>query len=713
MSTPITSAMPKVVFKGINDVSIRSTPLVPLNRPTFLPKFWFFGQQGPSGPQVVDGAAANSLFGADSFDYLKSYANHATPFINEVFRQGGTCVLERIIPSDALPEAGFRLSADVLSTKVPVYQRNSDGSIATDPNTGNPIPVTPAQTLQGYVVKWVIESLLDNTNASTYGLGEVKQGDQTDATTSTQSQRYPIADFKTSWQGASGQNLAARIYAPTVKSSTPVDSGLMSDTQCYPFRLAFLQRTSPLVSPTLVSSQLGASYVTFGLKPNAVDINTGQRLYGPDVIIPAYQSINNTDGTPNQYGPFGGVYFYQDNIDTLLNEFFVAEAPVADGFSDFASTDTPAAKKYLFNPFSGMSSAGVKYHSFVLNTTDSNAVSLNELTTLYAKDGSDGTMTIATYDAAVQAKLLQYGDPNSILQNTAKNPESDIWDPGFSMATKKAMGNVIALRKDTYITGNTHVAGGAPLTVDQELSAGLAIYAAWAPYIESEEFGTPTTRASIFAQSYTLISSNYTARLPVSFEILSKSAAYMGAGNRIWNGQLAFDNAENDPGSLVTLGNNLNVEFIPASGRQQFWNGKINWVEPFDRTRFFFPAVRTVVVNDTSVNTSFINAHVCCELEKIGENAWRRFTGSSKYTAGQLVQRVENYVNSDVASINSFDGRAVVQPTATVTGADAQRGYSWSLKIGAFMNNMMTVETLEIDTDRLSSLQTTQTAAIR
>lgn len=708
MGTQVTSSMPQTLFTGVNDISTRAVTQAPINRPTFLPKWWFFAQQGPSGARQVDGTAANALYGADSFDPTKPYVNHATAHASEVFRQGGQNVMERLIPEDALPEAGLRLSLDVLGlVKVPVLQRNPDGSLATDAQGD---PIATGQVIDGYLVKWVMGSLLDVHSASTFGNGTITQGNQTDATSSKQSQRYPIMDIKASWIGKYGQNLAIRPYAPTVNSASQVDVNLLQNAGIYPFRMMFLQRTSPLVSPSIVMSQLGASFVTFGLKPGAIDDTTGQQYYGGDVILPAYQSAAN-GGTPAQYGPFGGIHFYQDNIDTLLAEFFAAEQPFTDGFSDFSATDSVDAKKYLFNILSGVATSGVKYHAFQFNTSDVDAVNLNEVSTLYAQDGSDGTMTLAAYDAAVNQALLEYGDVNSQVQDTALNPESMIWDPGFSVATKKTMGNVIGIRKNTYIVGNTHVAGSPALTVDQELSTGLAIYAAWSSFIESEEFGTPTTRASIFAQSMTLISSLYTQRVPVSFEVLSKSAAYMGAGNRVWNSQLAFDTANTEPGSILELGTNINVPFIPFSGRQQFWNGKINYVQPFDNTRFFFPALRTVVVNDTSVNTSYFNGLILCELETIGEQAWRLFTGNVKLSGGQVVQGVEDYVNNTVAAQNNFDGRALIRPTATISGADAQRGYSWTLKILAGLNNMMTVETLEIDTDRLAAVQQAGTAA--
>lgn len=710
MTTQITSALPRTVFSGINDVSTVAVTRTPVPRPTYMPKFWFFAERGPTTPQRTN-STSQSLYGANSFDVSYPYANHATAFINEVFAQGGTQVLQRLQPADALPNAGMRLSLDVLGpVAVPVYERNSDGSYVLDQTTNQ--PVTTGSTVQGFIAKWVVESLLDNTNASTYGQGTQKTGDQTDTATSTTSKRYPIWDFQVSFFGAYGRNLAARIYAPTTASTTAVDTTLMANSGTYPFRLSFMERANDLSTPTLSSTLLGSTNVTFGAKKAAKDPTTGQQIDPAISVIPAYQDLQPTDGSTPVYGPFGGMYVYQNNIDTLLAQFFAAEAPVTDAFSDFTSTDTAATSMYLFNFVSGVSSQNVKYHAFVMNTSDANAVSLNELSTIYAKDGSDGTMSIATFDALVQTQLLTYGDASSRVQDTAISPESVFIDPGYSMATKKTMGNCISLRKDTFVHLNTHVAGGAALTVDQELSAGLALYASVSGYIESDEFGTATVRASIFMQSGTLISSTYTDRLPVSFEVVSKSVAYMGAGNRIWKSSAVFDSARTNPGSVLTQMTNINVDFIPESGRQQFWNGKINWVQPFDETRYFYPALRTVVVNDTSVLTSYFNALICCELEKQGEIAWRTYTGEAKLSIGQILQGAENVVKQAVSDMNNFDSRAIVVPKATQTGADAQRGYSWKLSIATYLNNMATVETVEIVADRMANAQQNTTAAL-
>src|SRR5579872_5656777 len=84
-----------------------------------------------------------------------------------------------------------------------------------------------------------------------------------------------------------------------------------------------------------------------------------------------------------------------------------------------------------------------------------------------------------------------YADPNNILQNTAKYPESIIYDTGFPLATKKALCSFIAVRKDTSVVLCTYDTTGQVLTAAEESSMGVALKAYLQQYPESDYYGTP------------------------------------------------------------------------------------------------------------------------------------------------------------------------------------------------------------------------------
>lgn len=708
MQATFVNAAPMVNLTGLQDSSETAPVIAPEQLPSHLPKFYLYASQGPLDDQLVDGAAASQMYGSRTFDLRDKFATHATVAAKAALANANSCILRRLKPADAPKPASIRLSLDVLGpTQVPTYQRNSDGSYQLDTTTG--LPLTTGQTVQGYKVKFVVDVIgVDSDGNDLFGQGTQSAGDQTDSTTSTQSKKIPIWDAEVSSFGAGGNNNAVRFYAPTTLSPVPLDTRVLTDELVYPYRIQFATRpdvnTSSTVSPTLAGSQ----YVDVCFVPGVIDKNTDQQLYIGANVPSAWQDLNNPNFTPNVYGPFGKFYSYDDEIATLVESFYTAEVAAASSFTDFTGA---ANEQNLFNFVGGTTSAGVPYASYVFNTTDANAVKLTPNTNLYALGGGDGTMSETLFDALVgDAVSADYSDPNSVMMDTAGHPESSFYDTGYSLATKKQLCSFIANRKDTFLVLATHTVGGPALTADQESSVALSLKTQVSLYAESEVYGTPVVRAMIIGRSGTFIGSQYTKRLPLTLEILIKSAQYMGAGDGKWKGTKNFDRA---PGSVVQYFSDINVTFTPVSQRQKDWTTGLVWVQSYSRRAYFFPALKTVYNDDTSVLNSYFTAMVACELEKIGERSWREFSGESSLTDLQLEQGVDDFISDAVKG--RFDNRVVIEPVTTVTGYDAQRGYSWTTVINLYANNMKTVGSVTINSLRMSqlqqNLQSTQTTA--
>ena len=68
--------------------------------------------------------------------------------------------------------------------------------------------------------------------------------------------------------------------------------------------------------------------------------------------------------------------------------------------------------------------------------------------------------------------------------------------------------------------------------------------------------------------------------------------------------------------------------------------------------------------------------------------------------------QLEEQVNLFVANLvkDKFDGKFVIQPNATVTELDNLRGYSWTLPIKIYANNMKTVMTTYVEAYRMTDL---------
>ena len=173
----------------------------------------------------------------------------------------------------------------------------------------------------------------------------------------------------------------------------------------------------------------------------------------------------------------------------------------------------------------------------------------------------------------------------------------------------------------------------------------------------------------------------------------------MGAGNGIWKNGFNFDGA---PGSIIDSLEDISVHWVPKSVRNRNWDVGLNWVQAFDRRSYFFPALKTVYDDDTSVLNSYTVALAIGQLNKISHAAWRQFSGVDHLPNAVLAQDVDNFVLARVK--DKFDGRYVIVPQAQFTDMDLLRGFSWTLPIKLYANNQKTVMTTYTKAFRMSDL---------
>jgi hypothetical protein len=680
---------------GIHDVSGRTLAPQPLDQPSHLPKSFIFARKGKPGKSyLVVGDSRTSIFGAETFDELGKYFNHATAFNNIFNKAGNASMVERVLPQDANPPAAFRLSLDLLATDVQDFQRNPDGTYLID-GSGNKVPTN--SKIAGYLGKWVVEAISATDGIRDFGNGQIVKGDQVDGTNATQSDRYPIMDFMVSSEGEWGNNKGISIWALTQLTNVQVDSRLITDQKAYPFQLAVKSRPDALTTPTAVSTLTGSTSITFSLKPGLRDRNTSAQLYLGDIFVRNWQDTT-TPGMSPTIGDFDRIKVYDNHVATVLGKIYTAELPALDAFSDFTGEDDEI---YRVNLFTALTSYGTPYHAYQLVTGAQNSVRLSEGNTMFAQGGSDGTMDDTTFAALVKTKLLEYADKNSQRQDSVNHPENIFWDSGFPLDVKKTMGSFIAVRKDTYVVGSTHVVGGPDLTDDQERSVAITLASAFQNYPESTTYATPTVRASIIGGSGYLLNSNYSKSVPASIDRAWAWSLYMGASNGKW---VSSRKPDVSPNNQVTLLRDLNVAFRPANARYKDWDAGLVWPEPYSMDMMYFPQFQTVYPDDTSVLNAGLTAFACAQLVRIGEKVHRDFTGRSDLTKEQLVERINNAYLDAVK--DKFDNRFTILVDTQFTADDNLRGYSWTtiVKIGA--NSMTTVQSLTIESYRNEDLAT-------
>ena len=702
--TYIVNAAPMVIDLGTQDLSTTQPARVPVAIPQHLPKIYLYAQKGPTSPQLVSGPEFVNMFGSETFNLLGQYANHATLLATQMNAQSNACMLQRVLPADIGPNANMLMSLDVLPTQVIVYQRNIDGSLVTDVN-GNPLPttttvagVTTNVTTPGYKVKWVVTNQSTVTGLQNeFGQAVITPGDQIDSVTNTQSLRYPMFEFVISSPGAYGNLTGIQMSAPTLKNSTTMPVTMMQTLRAYPYNFSVVQAPNATTSPKIVPTLLNDQSVLATLLPGSLDPTTNSQLYVGNTFIQSYQNLTDP-AYPAVYGDFSQMAVYQSNIDTLLEMFYTAELPHITSFSDITSN---TADKYLVNIASFVSSHGVSYTA-VQPVNEANSVTLSKYTNVMAAGSSDGTMNNTLFADLVTQQVLRYIDPNDPIQDIAMNVESVMYDTGFPLATKQAMCAFVGYRHDTFVNLSTYTVDQPQLTQDQEMSMAISLRTQLQMYPESTYFGTPVMRGMIIGYSGKLLNSLYTKPVPLTMEVAIKSAIYMGASNGAWKNGSNFDGA---PGSILQYVVNPTISWLPSTVRNKAWAAGLNWVQTYDRRSVFFPALKTIYSNDTSVLNSYFTALAICQLNKIAHAAWREFSGETTLTGAQLTEQVNAYVNQAVK--DKFDNRFVIIPVAFFTDADAVNGFSWTLPIKIYSNSMETVMTTYVQAFRMNALSST------
>ncbi|EKD89712.1 MAG: Tail sheath [uncultured bacterium] len=694
----IVNAAPMVIDLGTRDLSTRVVPESVLEIPQHLPKFYLFAEKGKLGPTYVDfsNTSLTGLYGDETFNVNSKYFTHQTVFAQAVAAAGNNFVVHRLAAPDAKDVANLAMYLDVLPCQVPLYVKGVDGSITLDVN-GNPTVQLDSNSnpvmIGGYKVKWVLDKTVANLDEYQRGLLTARNGTQFDAINNVQSQQYPIFEFAASSPGEAGNKLAIKMYAAMQSDLVPFPSNILQESKLYPYYFQLVKVVDTLTGKTnSVYNTFGGQYSKYVVKKNGLDPASGAVIDLDKVIFNEFINVSAADDKG-----LGVAYTYTANLESVLTMLYNAEKVISDSHRDGVINNTDA-NLYALNIFSFTSSNGSPYQSVkLIDDTDSTRLTKN--TNLFLSGSTDGTIDLALLDSLVAADMDMYNNGLSEYNDLVLHPESIIYDSGFSLNTKKAMCKFISRRKDTFTVLSTYAHNAPSITLSDQYSVGVALKTMIELYPESATFGTPVMRGMIVGGSGTLINSLYNSRVPLTYEIAYKAARYMGAKNGAWKNGFAFDRA---PNSLVRNIKDIDVTWVPASTRNTLWGVGLNFVLNYKIRTQFFPALQTVYENDTSVLNSFFTAVAIAYLNKVSHAAWREFTGSISLTNAQLEEQVNNFVANIVK--DKFDSKFIIVPNATVTELDNLRGFSWTLPISIYANNMKTVMQTFVEAYRISDL---------
>ena len=689
----IVNAAPMVIDYGTQDLSTRQLPREAEAIPQHLPKFFIFSEKGPATPQLVRGSELGRVYGQKTFDYNEKYANHSTVFVNAVVAEDNAVMIQRLIPDDAGVEANLTFWLDVLETTLDVYQTDPfDGSIVVDKATGEPI--VEAEQVTGYSVKWVVTHSATETELREFGKRRPIPGTQTDMN-GNQSTRYPIMELVAGYKGEYGNLCGIRLWPLTRGKADSVITKNLDSNKAYPLGVSLIRRPDARSSADIVPTINAERSIVVTFKPGTLDPVSSRQNFIGDSLLQSYQNLTDLRYPP-VLGDFGKFAIYNDYVADLLAKFHAAELPYLQTYHEIGSLPEDM---YMFNMFTGQAPNGSDYRSFKIADDATSMEVLSEYNNFHAACGADGTMNDTVHAELTSRFLRRYGDIDDNMQDLAVNVESIIYDTGFPEQTKKDMAYFISHRKDTFVVLSTYDPNEPIPDQDAERAIAVGLRTRLQNYPESDYFGTPTMRGMIVGCSGIVRNSLYRKRLPLTLEVAIKAARYMGAADGRWKNGKHFDGA---PGSILEVMTDISIPWVPTSARNRNWDAGLNWVQAYDRRSFHFPALKTVYTDDTSVLNSFATAMAICQLNKVAHACWREFTGVSNLTPAQLVQRVNDFVDSK--TISRFDSRFVIKPEATLTEMDRLRGFSWTLPIKIYANNMRTVMTTYVQAYRMEDL---------
>lgn len=559
---------------------------------------------------------------------------------------------------------------------------------------------------------------------------------------------YPIMDVLVSSAGSFGDRKGIRVMLPTTKGANPLDYGTFIEGKAYLPRLGLVTQDAKDKNRYVnIGTTNGDLFIDVSFKEGVRTERGKVPLYIGDRLVEEYQ-INN-ENQPFIPGPYGKVHVYHEDLTTALEVLINGTAegdPLAGKIKGEKDYNTLGPNSYtrfplttdvahMLNFLGGYDENGIPYHAFeVKKSVNFGGVAIGHETYIFPTGGDDGLPLTATgeidelakyelFDKAVRDEAETFGSGVVKWLNTAKYPINAVWDTGFSMDTKKALLTPIGLRKDIAVVLATHSVGDYVTTTEVDPGTGavkvvkkyqwigdntmdietsvagqLRDYARLYP--ESEVYGTPVCRAIIVGQAGRLINSSYTRRLPLTIEYANKVSRFMGAADGFWNPTRAYDQKGQN---IIELMRDVNLTWREENVANQQWANGLVYAEDYDMRRMFFPAIRTVYNNETSVLNSSITMWAITTVEREAHNSWRDLVGNGKFSPAKFLQESDRILSDRLAK--RFDDRFIIEVETYYTESDRLRGYSWSCNIHIYAPNMKTVGQYTVVAHRIEDYQ--------
>jgi len=605
-----------------------------------VPFGFVLAERGTPG-EIYFGAAAelNKALGSETFRENSSYFTPATRFIATAMAGQGVEVMRLVDPLATTADMG--LFAEVTTEPVPQYIKTVTGAYDLD-SSGNPKPLLDGDNdpilEPGVRIKWVARALTSQEEFD--DLEIVVVGNTT---------TYPIMGFKVNSPGSYGNRQGFALYSSgsdLAAVATDVNSMMY---RFVPYELPTAVSTTASVIPDV----FGSNFSDISFKDQAIYSRTATNYAADYTFGTNYVNSDNGDSLL----PYE-VKVYGENVGLIGAEILEVSPELPEG------TDP-----YMINIVSGKMLSN-EYYDHVLIDEDSDTV-VNVSVVNYAAGGSDGETSFAKLQELIVDWLE--GNDHGEFPNVQQHPMTHFTDPGFAMATKLALLNMLDLRDNFKIDLSTQDVSLPLNTKAQDMSAGQTLSFAAQAHPESVINGVGCTRVGVYAHAGKLVvGSAYTGNVPFTLNRLVQRREYDG-------GTYITGSAGGLPNSEVTLFRKANWTADAESVRKLAWAQSLNVVMHASRTVMFYPDIRTVYPNDTSLLSSDEVSDRIIYMMKICRGIWAKYSGVRR-PATKLFPLIERDIDNEINTAMNGDN---IQVASTVfqTAGDANLGYATSVNL--------------------------------
>ena len=678
------NSTPRIIYGGINDKSRGTQTRVQSTYPQHAPLLRLWAQTGPEETIYIgnDSGSFNALFGLDTLARRGKFYNLQSMLAETLLGAGNGFFVKRLIPQDA-KKSRVILGLEIVRDEIPAVQERLSGfnyNGQVPPSGGAALP-----PVDGYRARIVVMNATGEV-----GTAQPVPGTLLAEVDGTQAQIYPLFELPASYFGAAGDNLGFRIWAPNEKTNELWDEETAATFKTRMYRMQFMQKIAGTNIPAIVQTALGEDYVDVCFAEGAYSASTDKEYYIGDVLVKSYADDGYESGLAPLTSPFSQIHVYDAHIKTVQDLIYARETALNPAIAAHIT----ASSQIDF--LTGMGEDGDIYQALYLLGSLDGGITLGDGTTVYAKGGADGTINHDTYEELVTVENTAFGQLGDLYENVALYQFSHIYDTGLSMDGKIAMMNVLGQRRDIKAIFTTYVEKeGRKPTLSEELSRAQVLMTRLKAYPESTLYGTGVCRAEIVYQTGDLMGGGYSKPVPQVLDYALKWANFAGAGTGILRDGADIDQV---PNNTVTLVKNLNVPFFPARAQANAWESGGTYSLTSDVRENYYPCIRSVYQDETSVLLSPITVNIACDIVRLIHRIHRKFSGNAKLTPEQLIERCDRAIVEEVEG--RYANRVQIRPETFFTPDDVNNGISWHCRVKLYANNPRTTMFFELETHR-------------